>query len=219
MNIAIFGTGVVGRMLASKCSELGHGVAIGTRDIQSSHGSEDLKQFLAGHSEISLRSFPDAAKFGELAINAVSGANSIAALKMAGADNLRGKVLIDISNPLDFSAGMPPTLSICNTFSLGEEIQSTFPETKVVKTLNTMTAALMVYPSLLPGDHNVFINGNESSAKAEVVDLLQQFGWKAANILDLGDISASRGVEMYLPIWLRLYGSLETAVFNIHVVK
>lgn len=219
MKIAIFGTGIVGRTLASKCRELGHEVAIGTRDTKASHEIDDLKQLLAVHPAISLQTFPDAAMYGELAINAVSGSNSLAALKMAGADNLSGKVLIDISNPLDFSEGMPPTLSLSNTTSLAEEIQLTFPNLRVVKSLNTMTAALMVDPGLLKGDHNVFINGNDPKAKAVVRELLEQFGWKTANILDLGDITASRGVEMYLPLWLRIYGAQGSALFNINFVK
>jgi hypothetical protein len=143
---------------------------------------------------------------------------SLDALRAAGTRNLQGKILIDVSNPLDFSKGMPPSLSVSNTDSLGEQIQKSFPETKVVKTLNTVTAALMVDPSLIPGTHTMFISGNDAQAKDTVVKLLKEgFGWK--EVLDLGDLSAARAQEMYLPLWLRLYMKLQTANVNVHVVR
>jgi predicted dinucleotide-binding enzyme len=127
-------------------------------------------------------------------------------------------VLIDIANPLDFSKGMPPTLSVCNTDSLGEQIQRAFPQVKVVKTLNTMNANLMVNPALLSGDHDVFVSGNDPAAKAQVTNFLkQQFGWKS--VIDLGDITTARGVEMTLPIWLNLFGVLQTPLFNFKIVR
>ncbi|HBY51975.1 MAG TPA: NADP oxidoreductase, partial [Marinilabiliales bacterium] len=171
---------------------------------------------------IKLGTFAESAAFGELVINATQGINSINALQLAGANNLNGKILIDIANPLDFSKGMPPGLlsGLSNTHSLGEEIQQAFPEVKVVKTLNTMWAGLMVNPALIShGDHSNFICGNDQEAKQKVKLLLNEFGWKDENILDLGDISASRGTEAILPIWLRIMGAKQSAAFNFKVVS
>ncbi len=221
MNIGVFGTGIVGRTIAGKLSEIGYLVQIGTRDVEkTSNGSDgDFAKWHHEHPNIEIANFADAAKHGQILVNATSGGASLEVLHLAGAANLAGKVLIDIANPLDFSKGMPPTLSVCNDSSLAEEIQNAFPEVKVVKTLNTMTAALMVDPSLLAGDHSVFVCGNNAEAKVEVADILNSFGWKTVNILDLGDISAARGLEMYLPLWLRLYGTLQNTVININVVR
>jgi 8-hydroxy-5-deazaflavin:NADPH oxidoreductase len=227
MNISILGTGVVGQTIAGKLAEVGHEVMVGTRDVDktlahtepSPYGLPPFGVWLKQHPGIKLGSFSDSARHGEVVINATSGAGSLDALSLAGISNLSGKILIDISNPLDFSQGMPPTLSICNSDSLGEQIQRTFPEVKVVKTLNTVTASLMVYPQhLADGEHTLFISGNDSKAKAQVISwLMSWFGWK--HILDLGDITTARGTEMYLPIWLRLWGSLGTGMFNIQVIK
>src|SRR5205807_9397567 len=140
------------------------------------------------------------------------------ALQAAGADNLNGKILVDVANPLDFSQGRPPTLAVCNDDSLGEQIQRAFPGAKVVKALNTMNANVMVEPDRIPGEHDLFMCGNDEGAKAEVSELLQTFGWPANRIRDLGDITAARGQEMYLPLWLRLMGSTGGPDFNIRVV-
>jgi predicted dinucleotide-binding enzyme len=141
------------------------------------------------------------------------------ALKAAGEANLKGKILMDIANPLDFSKGMPSSLSVSNTDSLGEQIQRAFPEVKVVKTLNTVNAYVMANPrQLADGDHHVFVSGNDAEAKAQVTDLLKNgFGWK--QVIDLGDITSARGAEMYLLLWLRLFGALQTPMYNIKVVK
>lgn len=158
-----------------------------------------------------------AAAAGELLFNCTSGKASLEALTAAGAENLAGKVLVDVANTLDFSKGMPPTLTVCNDDSLGEQIQAAFPEVRVVKALNTMNNQVMTEPGRLPGAHNVFVCGNDAGAKAEVSELLQSFGWETAQIIDLGEIAAARGTEMYLPLWLRLMGALDTADFNIQV--
>ena len=138
---------------------------------------------------------------------------------MAGAANLAGKILVDIANPLDFSKGIPPTLAICNTDSLGERIQATFPAARVVKTLNTVNASVMVNPrQVADGDHHVFLSGNDADAKARVTTLLREdFGWR--HVLDLGDISTARGTEMLLPIWIRLWSALGTHLFNLKLVR
>ena len=125
--------------------------------------------------------------------------------------------MIDISNPLDFSQGFPPSLFVSNTESLGEQIQNRYPTLKVVKTLNTMSNPVMVNPKLIAGDHSVFVSGNDGAAKATVINLLNSFGWEEKNIIDLGDITTARGTEMILPLWVRLYGKLQTPFFNFHV--
>src|SRR5436190_21801093 len=169
MRIGMLGTGVVGQTLEAKLTELGHDVKVGSRDPE--------------------RSFEAAASHGEIIFNATGGSVSLNALRMAGAANLARKVLIDVSNPLDFSGGFPPTLTVCNTDSVAEQIQREFPEAKVVKALNTMTANLMVNPAGVAGDHEVFLCGNDADAKVRVTELLRSFGWRG--ILDLGDIPAA----------------------------
>jgi hypothetical protein len=226
MKIALLGTGVVGRTLAARLAELGHGVALGTRDVSTSlarsepdrMGNPPLTEWLAGHQQVSLLTFADAARFGEVVVNATAGEVSLDVLTAAGADNLRGKVLLDVANPLDFSKGMPPTLLVKDTDSLGEQIQRAFPDVRVVKTLNTMTAALMADPrQLADGDHSVFVSGNDAGAKRTVTQLLESMGH--ADVIDLGDISTARGPEMYLPLWLRLWGAQGTHLINIKVVR
>jgi hypothetical protein len=160
--------------------------------------------------------FADAAAFGEIIFNCTSGMASLDALRQAGAGNLDGKILIDVANPLDFSKGMPPTLSVCNTDSLGEQIQRAFPGARVVKTLNTMNTNVMVDPGLVPGDSDVFVSGNDAAAKAQVTEILKSwFGWRS--IIDLGDITTARGTEMLLPIWLRLWSTFKTLNINFHI--
>ena len=226
MKIGIFGTGMVGKTLADKFFALEHDVMVGTRDIAKTlyrsegdmFGGPPFKNWIRERPDIKLGTFADAAQHGEVLINAVSGTGSLSALKKAGKSNLRGKVLIDISNPLDFSKGMPPTLSVCNTDSLGEQIQREFPRVKVVKTLNTINAYLMANPSLVPGEHNVFLCGNDEDAKAVVKKLLKKFGWKEKVMIDLGDISGARSTEQMMPVWLRLWGKLQHPVFNFNIV-
>ncbi len=227
MKIAVLGTGVVGQTLAEKLSELNHDVMMGSRNTTDllaknkpdNFGRPPFKEWIKQNQKIKFGTFSEAASFGELIINATNGMGSLEALKLAGEKNLNGKVLMDVANPLDFSKGMPPTLFVCNTDSLAEQIQRTFPKAKVVKSLNTMNAYIMVKPLLLAGDHNVFVNGNDAGAKTEVKKLLNSFGWKNENIIDLGDITASRGAEMILPLWLSLYGALQSGMMNIHIVR
>jgi predicted dinucleotide-binding enzyme len=162
--------------------------------------------------------FADAAAFGEILFNCTLGTGSIPALEAAGKQNLKGKILLDLSNPLDFTKGMPPTLFVSNDDSLGERIQRAFPELKVVKTLNTVNANVMVDPARIPGEHTVFVSGNDAEAKNRVKQLLTEwFGWK--QVIDMGDITTSRGTESYLMLWIRLWGALGTPDFNVHVVK
>jgi predicted dinucleotide-binding enzyme len=211
MKIGVLGTGMVGTKIATKLSALGNEVMLGSRNP----GNEKAVAWAqAAGAKASPGTYAQAARFGEILFNCTQGTASIEALRSAGVDNLKGKVLIDIANPLDFSRGAPPTLAICNTDSLGERIQRTFPETKVVKTLNTVNCEVMVNPALVPGDHDIFVCGNDADAKARVADILKQgFGWRS--VTDLGDISAARATEQMMPIWLRLYGVLGTLHFNV----
>jgi 8-hydroxy-5-deazaflavin:NADPH oxidoreductase len=216
MQIAVLGTGNVGDTIGSKLIEVGHTVKMGSRTTDN----EKAKVFMAKHNgKASAGTFADAAAFGEIIFNCTAGVGSIEALKMAGEKNLAGKIIVDIANPLDFSKGMPPSLAICNTHSLGEEIQNAFPETKVVKALNTMWCGLMVNPGMINGgDHSTFISGNDADAKEKVKAILKSFGWLEKNILDLGDIAKARGTEMYLPLWLNIYGATNNGAFNIKIV-
>jgi predicted dinucleotide-binding enzyme len=214
MRIGVLGTGIVGRTLGSALLSNGHEVRLGSR-TSGNESAVAWAQEIGGPA--SEGTFADAAGFGELVINATAGAASLDALALAGAEQLAGKVLVDVCNPLDFSQGMPPRLTVCNDDSLAEQIQRGFPDVRVVKTLNTVTAAVMVDPSLVPGTHTIFVAGDDAGAKAEAGELLRGFGWPAESILDLGDISAARGMEMYLPLWLRLYGACGTAVLNVEV--
>jgi 8-hydroxy-5-deazaflavin:NADPH oxidoreductase len=216
MRIGVLGTGVVGRTLATKLAELGHEVTMGARD--AANESASVWAAAAG-AAASSGTFADAAESAELVFNCTAGAVSLEALEQAGEDALRGKMLADVANPLDFSRGMPPTLTVCNDDSLGERIQRRFPEARVVKTLNTVNHRVMVDPGLVPGEHDVFVCGADEGAKAQVAELLESFGWPRDRIVDLGGIEASRAVEMYLPLWLRLLQAFGTPDLNIHVAR
>lgn len=215
MKLAVLGTGVVGETIASKLVALGHEVKMGSRTANNEKAAAWVKK--AG-ARASGGTFADAAAFGEILFNCTLGSGSIEALNAAGRENLKGKVLLDLSNPLDFSKGMPPTLFVSNDDSLGERIQRAFPELKVVKTLNTINCNVMVDPARIPGEHAVFVSGNDAGAKTRVKQLLTEwFGWK--QVIDLGDITTSRGTESYLMLWLRLWGALGTPDFNVQIVK
>jgi predicted dinucleotide-binding enzyme len=212
MRIAILGTGVVGRTLAARLVELGHDVVIGTRDVAATQAKADTP------FPVPLQASPEAAAGAELVINATGGEVSIAALTGAGAQNLAGKIIVDVSNPLDFSEGFPPTLSVCNTDSVGEQIQRAFPESYVVKTLNTVNTAVMVNPGTVgDGEHTLFVSGDDATAKATVTGLLREFGWH--DIIDLGGIGTARGTEMMMPVWLRLMSALGHPEFNWKLVR
>jgi 8-hydroxy-5-deazaflavin:NADPH oxidoreductase len=230
MKIAIIGTGAVGKTIASRLVELKHDVMLGTRNVSDKlastekdiYGNPPFNEWKKSNSKVKLGSFAEAAAFGEMVINATNGGNSVTALILAGAKNLAGKVLIDVANPLDFSKGMPPGLlpGLNNTNSLGEEIQKTFPDSMVVKTLNSMWCGLMINPNMIGnGDHLNFISGNNEDAKVKVKKLLNELGWPDKNILDLGDLKAARGTEALLPLWLRVNGIIKTGAFNFKIVR
>ncbi|HVU51577.1 MAG TPA: NAD(P)-binding domain-containing protein [Polyangia bacterium] len=214
MKIAVFGTGMVGSTIATKLVKLGHEVKMGSRAAGNAKGVEWAK---ANGAKASQGSFAEAAAFGELAFNCTLGAGALAAVQAAKKE-LAGKILVDVSNPLDFSKGMPPSLFVCSTDSLGEQIQRALPETKVVKALNTVNANLMVDGASLEGDHDIFMCGNDAGAKGQVKEILTGwFGWK--NVVDLGDLTGARAQEAFLLLWVRLYGALKTPMFNIHVAR
>ena len=225
MKIAVLGTGMVGQALAGRLSELGHDVTVGTRDPRATlartepdgMGNPPFAAWHAEHTGVGLATFAEAAAGAELVVNASSGAATLEVLALAGAENLAGKVLVDVSNPLDLSAGFPPTLFVKDTDSLGEQVQRAFPGAKVVKALNTMNASLMVDPQSLGASSSVFVSGEDAAAKAVVVELLTSFGHD--DVIDLGGIETARGAELHLPLWLRLMGALGTPHFNVKVVR
>ena len=217
MKIGILGTGIVGNTLGTRLVQLGNQVKMGSRTADNNKAALWITAAGKGASQVT---FADAVKFGEIIFNCTNGKVSIEALNLAGKENLKEKILIDLSNPLDFSKGMPPTLTVSNTDSLGEQIQRAFPETKVVKTLNTLNCEVMLNPKLVNnGDHDIFLSGNDAEAKQKVKELLKTCGWKEEHLLDIGDITSARGTEMILPLWVRLMGTFGTAKFQFKVVN
>ena len=201
MRIGVLGTGMVGRAISGKLAELGHDVRVGSRT--------------AGEGKVP---FAEAAAHGEVVFNCTAGAGSVAALTAAGADNLAGKTLIDVSNPLDMS-GDRPALLVANTDSLGEQIQRAVPEVRVVKALNTMNCRVMVDPAAVPGDHVAFVAGDDEPAKAQATTLLGEFGWPSQRVIDLGDLSAARAMEMYVMLWVRMVPVAGGPMFNIALAR
>jgi predicted dinucleotide-binding enzyme len=197
MKIGVLGTGMVGRAISGKLEELGHDVRVGSRT--------------AGDGVVE---FADAAAHGEIVFNCTNGAASLDALGAAG--DLAGKIVIDVANPLDFSGG-GPALFTDTTDSLGERIQTAFPDARVVKSLNTINCNLMVDAASVPGDHVVFVCGNDHDAKTRTRELLGEFGWPAERVIDLGDITGARAAEHYLLLWIRLMGVTGGPSFNISV--
>ncbi|MGL4174025.1 MAG: NADPH-dependent F420 reductase [Actinomycetota bacterium] len=226
MRYAVLGTGMVGRTIAAALVRTGHHATMGTRDPEVTRARTEpgndgvvFADWSQENSNVPLVAYSVAAAGVDGVINATSGTSSLAALDAVGADHLAGKVIIDIANPLDFSAGMPPSLNPVNTDSLGEQIQHRFPNAHVVKTLNTMTAGVMVEPSRVPGTHTVFVSGDDAAAKRQVTELLSDFGWPVESVFDLGGIETARGTEMLLPVWLRTWQALGHADFNFHIQK
>ena len=217
MKIAVLGTGMVGTTIASKLLTLGHEVTLGSRTSDSEAGRKWLSE--AGTDNARVATFGEASSTAELVFNATKGEVSLSALQQAGEAHLAGKIIVDIANPLDFSHGMPPRLTVCNDDSLGEQLQRAFPKSMVVKTLNTVAAPLMINPDALPAETVMFMSGNDAEAKAKVERLVlrEWFGWK--QVVDLGDITTARGTEMYLPLWVRLFAAQQTVMFNMALVR
>ena len=213
MRIAVIGTGMVGRTLGEGLAKVGHDVVVGTRDPALTRARDEW-----GATSLSLASYGQIGVGADLFINATSGDASLEALQAVGDEALAGKVLIDVSNALDRSSGFPPTLFVCNTDSLAEQVQRAFPRTNVVKAFNTMTAAVMVNPGAVGGgDTTVFVAGNDADARATVAAVATDLGW--TDVMDLGDLTAARGLEMWVTLWLRLLMALGGPMFNIKVVR
>lgn len=215
MKIGVLGTGMVGNAIGTKLVSLGHDVKMGSRKAGNEKAVAWVASAGAGASE---GSFADAASHGEIVFNCTRGSASVEAIKAAGEANLTGKILIDISVPLDLAKGFPPSILFRGDESLGEQIQRAVPGAKVVKTLNTVNCSVMVDPARIPGEHDMFVSGDNPDAKAKVTEILTDwFGWKS--VIDLGDISTARGTEGYILMWLRLWGVTKTLDFNIKVMR
>lgn len=222
MDIGIFGTGVVGRTLAAKLNHVGNDVMIGTRNVAATmarteptpYGAPPFSQWLNDNPSIALGTFEQTSAYGSVVINATKGVGAIDAVGVAARADLEGKILIDLSNPLDFTNGFPPSLFVCNTDSLAEQIQRALPHVRVVKTLNIVNCNVMVDPGVIAdGDHQMFVCGDDPEARASVAGYLKEwFGWK--EVIDIGDLTAARAMEMMLPIWLRLSEALRTAAIG-----
>lgn len=210
MNIIILGSGQVAQALGSAFIKNGHDVAISARST-----SKDEAVSWAAETGGRVLAFSDITPDADFYLNCTAGLHSLAALEIIGKETLAGKILIDVANPLDFSNGFPPTLSVCNDRSLAEDIQDFLPETHVVKALNTVSNSVMVDPSVVPGNHHLPIAGNDAEAKKAVTSLLGEFGWKSEQVIDMGDIAMARGTEMYLALWVRMYGTFQTPNFNL----
>jgi len=216
MNIAVLGTGIVGETIANRLVSLGHAVHMGSRSANNDKAAAWAAKAggRGGHG-----TFADVAGPAEVIFLCVNGEVALDAVRAAGAGNFAGKVLVDVTNRLEFSKGMPPLSLARDGDSTAEQIQREFPQARVVKSLNTMNCRIMVDPSLVPGDHDVFLSGNDASAKASVRELLRSFGWKDANILDLGDVTTARGPEGIMPLWLRVWGAFGNVPFNLKWVR
>jgi predicted dinucleotide-binding enzyme len=213
MKIGVLGTGMVGTTLAGKLASLGHEVKMGSREANN----PKAKAWAASAGKgASTGTFAEAARFGDVVFNCTLGTAALDALRAAGKDNLKGKVLVDVSNPLEFAGGTP-RLTTPPGESLGEQVQKEFPEAKVVKALNTVNANVMVRPERTGGESDLFIAGNDAGAKEKVAALLKDFGWK--RIHDLGGIAAARGMEAYLLFWLAVSSAFKTADFNVRVIR
>ncbi|MCX5054850.1 MULTISPECIES: NADPH-dependent F420 reductase [unclassified Streptomyces] len=213
MRYGVLGTGEVGRTLGGKLAELGHEVTLGSRSKDNPTALEWARGAGAGAQA---GTFAEAASSAEVVVVAVGGRVALTALEAAGAENLDGKVVVDVSNPMAFEDG-ELRLSPVESDSVGEQIQRAFPHARVVKTLNTVNSKVMVDPSLVPGEHQIFVCGTDASAKEQVIGLLGEFGWPPHRVLDLGGIRSARSVEMLLPLWLDLFRNLGHAEFNIEV--
>lgn len=211
MRIAVVGTGAVGRALSAGFADLGHDVVVGTRDPEVTRAREEWRDATA------LLPLEEVAAGADLVVNATNGRASLEALQRVGAETLEGVVLLDVANPLDFSAGFPPSLTVHNTDSLAETLQRALPGARVVKSLNTVNAELMLHPETLAEPTTMFVASDDPEARATVIRLLQDAGW--VDLVEFDTLSAARGMEMWLPLWVRLMGQLGTARFNLRIVR
>ncbi|WP_372736469.1 NADPH-dependent F420 reductase [Nocardioides sp.] len=216
MRIAVIGTGNVGRTLAGGFAARNHEVVIATRDPGETAARDEYAAWAAAHPSVELVAFADVSD-AEVVANAVGGKVCLEALAQVGA-GLDDVVLLDLSNPLDFSAGYPPSLFVKDDDSLGEQIQRAHPGARVVKSLNTLNFSLMVDPEDKLGETtSVFLSGDDEAAKDVVRGLLTEFGHR--DVIDLGALSTARGTEMWLPLFMRVAGALDTLEFNLRIVR
>lgn len=219
MKIAVLGTGMVGRALAGAFSGLGHDVTVGTRDPETTLARTEAGGFGAwsqAHPQVGVARFAEAVRDADLVVDALPGEVARAGIEAAAIAD--GAVLLDVANPLDSGSGMPPSLFVANTDSLAEQLQRAFPGLRVVKSLNTMNAHLMVDPGrLADGDFTTFVCGDDADAKRLVTGLLTDLGHR--DVIDLGELAAARGMEALMLIWLRLWGVLGTVAFNYKIVR
>lgn len=220
MNIGVLGTGVVGETLATALTKKGHNVRLGSRTPDNEKAAVWVKN---ANEHATQGTFDDAAAFGEIVFFCLNGEHALDGVGMIGADSVEGKLFVDLTNPLDFSKGMPPRLlpGYGSEISLGERIQEALPGAFVVKTLNTVNCRLMVDPSQVnKGDHTLFICGNSSDAKNKVMHfLVDNFGWKAGSFIDLGGIEKANVCEAYVPFWVTIMQAIDTPMFNVKVVR
>ncbi|MCU0799037.1 MAG: NAD(P)-binding domain-containing protein [Candidatus Thermoplasmatota archaeon] len=229
MKIGILGSGNVAQTIGEKLLSLGHEVMVSSRDMRKEKtmwgdkklpsAADWVRMMRDNGFKASGGSFSEAARFGETILNCTSGLATLEVIDGAGRDNFKGKVLVDIANPLDFSKGSPPSVAFCGEESLGERVQKALPDAKVVKTLNTVNAMVMVDPSLVKGDHDMFVAGNDAGSREWVSETLLKkwFGWKS--VVDLGDLTAARATESYLPLWLKVMNATGTPHFNLKIVR
>lgn len=209
MEIAVLGTGMVGKTLTAGFQRVGHTVTVGTRDPELTAGREEW-------TDVRLATYADAARGADLVVLAVGG--DVAETVLASAELEDGAIVLDLTNPLDFSQGFPPTLSVKDTDSMAEVLQRANPTAQIVKALNTVNCALMVAPQTLAGaDHTIFVAGDDAAARAHVKSVLQDLGWN--DIVEFPSLEAARGLEMYLPLWVRLMQQLGTPHFNLKLVR
>ncbi|GAA1763837.1 NAD(P)-binding domain-containing protein [Nocardioides hankookensis] len=212
----MLGTGAVGRAVAGRLDDLGHDVTMATRDPAATAGRADHVAWSAAHPGVRLVAFGEAGTDADLVVNALGGDVALGVLAEVG-DDLGGRVLLDLSNPLDHSHGFPPRLFVKDDDSLAEQVQRAHPGARVVKTLNTMNNAVMVDPARLGEGTTVFVSGDDAHAKAIVTALLRELGH--TDVIDLGALDTARGPEMFLALWVRTAMALGGSDFNIKVVR
>ncbi|HEX6333043.1 MAG TPA: NAD(P)-binding domain-containing protein [Flavisolibacter sp.] len=219
MNIGVLGTGMVGETIATALTEKGHNVRMGSRTENNERAAAWVKR---SNNHATQGTFYDAAAFGEIIFLCLNGEHALEVTRNIPRDSIEGKIVIDITNPLDFSRGLPPAIldGLGNTNSLGEEIQKAVPAASVVKVLNTVNCKLMVDPKLVNnGDHHLFICGDDRVAKNKVKHfLVDTFDWRAENLLDLGGIQSARCVEAYVPLWVAIMQAKGSPMFNLKIV-
>ena len=221
MRIGVLGTGAVGQAIATRLVELGHDVTMGARDpanpTAAAWAADPGPREPATAGTARAGDFRAAADGAELVVNATAGTHSPAAL--AQADPAPGTIVLDVSNALDHSVGFPPVLTVPPGDSVAERLQRAHPLTRVVKALNTMNGDVMVHPELVPGPHEVFVAGDDPAAKAAVTAVLRQVGWPADAILDVGALTAARGLEAGVLFWVTLRMAVGHHHFNLHVAR